>query len=349
MKFLKPILITATANALVIFALMFNKSKMDAQAESSKSDKPLVVRSIQAEKKFLANTLKAVGAIESENDVTVISETQGKVVKVLANVGAKLQAGEGIIQIDSEIKYANFIAAEAQFEKAKKDVERYEILRRESGIAENELELARLNLKQAEAHYIIAKRQCSDATIRAPISGTLTERKFNIGDMIQPDAPVATLVNTASLKINVFISESDVIKLRVGESVNISVDVYPEASFTGKIKSISEKATDAGNYAVVVSLANSKGIPLKIGMTARLTFHTHTQQEAVILPRIALQTSEKYAFVYVVENGIAVQKPVVAGRSAGGEIEIVSGLNGGERIVISGQTLLKNGTPVSEE
>jgi RND family efflux transporter MFP subunit len=346
MKIIKPILIAAAAFALIISVLMFNKSRMDAQAESPKGETAVAIVAVKAEKKTLAQVFSAVGAIKSENDVVVISETSGKVIKVLANVGSLLRAGDAIVQVDSEIKSANFLAAEAQFEKAKKDVDRYQVLRRESGVAEIDVEQMRLALKQAEANYIIAKRQISDATIRAPISGALTERKFNIGEMIQPDAPVATIVNTSALKITVFISEKDILKLRVGESVEISVDVYPEKTFAGKIKSISDKADDAGAFAVEVSLLNTRQTPLKIGMTARLTFRSLSGQASIVLPRLAVQSDEKKSFVFAVENGIAVEKPVITGRSASGEIEIISGLNGGEIIVSGGQTLLKNGTPV---
>ncbi|MFQ3599541.1 MAG: efflux RND transporter periplasmic adaptor subunit [Chloroherpetonaceae bacterium] len=347
MNFLKPLLITLSALALLVFLLMFNKSKMDAQAESPASEKPILVATITAEKRLLAHSISGVGAIEAQNDVTIISETHGKVTKVFADVGAKLSVGDAVVQVDSELKYATFIAAEAQFEKAKKDFARYEVLHRESGIAEHDLEQVRLALKQAEANFIVAKRQLSDATIRTPISGVLTERKFNIGEMIQPDAPVATVVNTASLKVVVFISESDVMKLGVGDEVPIELDVYPTHRFIGKIKSISEKATDAGSYRVEVAFSNQKETPVKVGMTARLTFGASAKREAVVLPRLAVQGGGKSMFVYTVENGIAVQTPVKTGRSAGSDVEIVSGLNGGELVVTAGQTLLKPGAKVS--
>lgn len=347
MNFLKPILITLLVLALLIVFLMFNKSKMDVQAENPALEKPILVATITAEKQLLAQAISSVGAIEAQHDVTIISETHGKVTKVFADVGAKLSVGDAVVQVDSELKYAMFIAAEAQLEKAKKDLDRYQVLHRESGIAEHDLEQARLALKQAEANFIVAKRQLSDATIRTPISGILTERGFNVGEMIQPDAPVATVVNTASLKVAVFISESDVMKLNVGDAVPIALDVYPTHRFTGKIKSISEKANDAGSYRVEVVLSNDKETPVKVGMTARLTFGASAKREAIVLPRLAVQDGGKSKFVYTVEHGIAVQTPVKIGRSAGGDVEIISGLNGGEAVVTSGQTLLKTGAKVA--
>ncbi len=347
MNFLKPLLITLSALALLVFLLMFNKSKMDAQAESPVSEKPILATAITAEKRLLTQSISGVGAIEAQNDVTIVSETQGKVIKVFADVGTKLSAGDAVVQVDSELKYAAFVAAEAQFEKAKKDFERYQVLYREGGIAEDDLEQMRLTLKQAEANFIVAKRQHANATIRTPISGILTERKFNIGEMIQPDALVATVVNTASLKVIVFISEADVMKLRIGDEVPIELDVYPTHRFIGKIKSISDKATDAGSYRVEVVFSNQKEMPVKVGMTARLTFGASAKREAIILPRMAVLGDGKRAFVYTVENGVAVQTPVKTGRSAGGDIEIVFGLNGGEMVITNGQTLLKPGAKVS--
>ena len=146
----------------------------------------------------------------------VISETIGKVTAVKADVGDHVNAGSVLVVVDDELKLAGFKAAEVNYEKAKKDLERYEALNKSKAVTDNEIEAARLGCKGAEAQYLVARRQYNDTRISSPIAGIVTSRLVDRGSMVQPGMPIANVVDISKLKVAVNVAEKDVFKLKPG-------------------------------------------------------------------------------------------------------------------------------------
>ena len=182
------------ALALTVVVLLNNRSKMQAR---SKTDEvhflPVTVTQVGREK--LSETVSLVGTIAAKNDVAIVSETQGKVTKVIANVGDYVQAGSVIVQVDDELKQAAYASAEVNYEKAKKDLGRYESLVKDNSVSDTQVEAAKLAYKSAEAQYIIARRQYNDTKIKSPISGVVSARPVDVGAMIQNNTTVANVVD----------------------------------------------------------------------------------------------------------------------------------------------------------
>lgn len=334
------------AFAVIVLVLLNNRSKMQAR---SKTDEvrflPVTTEPVAREK--LSETVSLVGTITANNDVAILSETQGKVVKVLASVGDYLNAGDTIVQVDDELKRASYATAEVNYEKANKDMERYELLVKDSSVSDTQLEAARLAFKTAEAQYIIARRQYNDTKIKSPISGVLSARPVDIGTMVQDKSMVANVVDISRLKVKLNVSEQDVFRMKVGDKVEVETDVYPGVTFEGTVSTISSKADDAHTYPVEVVLGNNPKHPLKSGMFGRVNFVSIQDHESVVIPRQALIGSTKKPQVYVVANGIARLRDIVAGPQVGTNLEVLSGLKESESIVVSGQNNLKDSVAVT--
>jgi RND family efflux transporter MFP subunit len=303
----------------------------------------------QAVKKNLSETLSIVGVINANNDVNIISETSGKVTQVFAKVGDYKSAGSVIVQVDDELKKAALMSAEANYEKAKKDYERFQELYKQKSATDAQLDQAKLGAAMAEAQYIVAKRQYEDTKIKTPISGVVTSRNVDVGSMVMgaPQATlVANIVDISRLKVKLNVSESDVFKLKVGDQVSVTTDVYPGVTFKGRIETISSKADEAHTYPVEVSVLNERTNPLKAGMFAKVTFSSIENREAVVIPREALVGSIKNPQVYVVENGTAKLRNLVVGEEADTKIQVLQGLMEGETIVVNGQNNLVDGVTV---
>jgi len=157
---------------------------------------------------------------------------------------------------------------------------------------------------------------------------------------------VANVVDILTLKVTVNVPENDYFKVRVGDSVSISTDLYPGISFPGKIKSKSVKADDAHTYPVEINLRNSDKHPLNAGMFCRALFVSKRPRTAIAVPRTAIIGSVYQPKIFVIQNGSAILRSVVTGREVGSNIEIVSGLNVDETIVIAGQSVLADSTKV---
>lgn len=331
---------------ITIAVLLNNKSKM--QAKSKNDDVHfLPVTLTPVVRQRLSEEIALVGTIVASYDVAVTSETQGKITKVYANVGDKVSAGEVLIQVDDELRQAAYTTVEVNYEKAQKDYRRYQTMIRDKSVSDAQLEGARLAFKAAEAQYITARRQFNDTKIKSPISGVVSSRPVDVGTMVQNNNVVANVVDISRLKVRINVAEKDVFKMKVGDKVQVSTDVYPGVVFNGKISTISDKADEGHTYPVEVVLANSADHPLRAGMFGRVLYVSEQTNESLSIPREALVGSMKQPQVYVVENSIAHLRPVVISGEFDANLGILSGLKEGETVVVNGQNNLKDNVAVT--
>jgi len=147
------------------------------------------------------------------------------------------------------------------------------------------------------------------------------------------------------LKVKVNVSEKDVFRLKVGEKVDVTTDVFPNIVFTGSIFTISSKGDEGHTYPVEVILNNS-GSQLKAGMFGHVKFTPKSSGNLIVIPRECIVGSITNATLYVVENNRAKIRSVVPGKEVGTSIEIISGLQEGEQVVTNGQNNLSDNVPV---
>lgn len=331
-----------------ITVLINNKAKSDAKAKVP-APRAIAVTTTDVGRQTLTDDLALVGTIVANREVMVASETQGRVLAVGPRVGDRVSAGMLLARVDAELKQAALTNAEVNYEKAKRDFERYEMMLQsgDGGIADIQVDNARQAMKSAEAALTIARRQQRDTRITAPISGVLTARPVEIGSTLMPGAQVATIVDISQLKVKVNVPEGDVFKLQNGDPAVITTDVYPGESFQGRVSMIGAKADEAHTYPVEITVSNNGRNPLKAGMFGKVSFTSIPRTDALVIPREALVGSVKKPQVYVVHNGNTVRlRDIVVGREAGTAVEVVDGLTQGESIVVSGQNNLRDSVQV---
>jgi len=338
--------ITVLLLAVITGVLLYNKSRIDARSKSDVlTTIPVSIAPVTRQRISDAHSL--VGTVAANYDVAIIAETQGKVVAVAADVGQFKPAGALLVQIDDELKRANLAMGETNYEKAKKDLERFESLAKESAATEQQVEGARLAMKSAEAQFIALRREYNDTKISTPIAGIVTSRPVDIGTYVQKGMPVANVVDISRLKVKLNVAERDVFRLKVGDAVVVSSDVYPGIEFHGRVKTISAKGDESHTYPVEIVLENNVTHPLKAGMFARVSFTTLSRDSVLTIPRAALVGSSKNPQVYVVEGGMARLRALVVDTDSGTELEVLQGLTASDTVVVSGQNNLKDNVPVT--
>lgn len=348
MKKMKLTISLLAMAAIIIAVLFMNRASRSSQLETGFTTDKVTVSVEEAREEILSDALSIVGTIQSNNDVVVISETQGRTLKVFIKTGDFVHEGSVIAQVDDELKKAAYMTARVSFEKAKKDMERMEALFKEKNISDSDLEGARLQAAAAEAQFIAAQRTLNDTKIKAPISGIVADKFINPGTMVAPGSPVANIIDISKLKVRVNVPERDAFRLKTGEEVTLRTDVYPGTELHGKIESIGSKADNAHTYPVEIIIPNSLRNPLKAGMFAEVNFSgSSSGRKALTIPRIAIITSIKNPKIYVVENGTAKLRDIVAGREVNRKIEVLGGLRSGEQVVVSGQNNLMDNAKVT--
>ncbi|MGD0590633.1 MAG: efflux RND transporter periplasmic adaptor subunit [Bacteroidota bacterium] len=344
----KIILISSVVAVILIALIVRSKIELNASSHGGAISTSPAVSVYKTTRQSLDNHFSLVGTLNGFNDVVVLSETQGRVVKVNAEVGQYKEAGSVLVEVDSETREAAYKAAEVNYEKSKKDLERYESLFKEHSVSDTQIEQAQWAFQTAESQYITARRALSDTKITTPISGIVTARYVNIGTMTvgAPQATqIANVVDISRLKAKVQVAEKDVFRLHVGDAVDVTTDVFPNTTFVGKIFTISSKGDDGHTYAVEILLPNPKQ-ELKAGMFVHLTFKLNAQNSALIIPREAIVGSLQNAQVYVVNNNIATLRSILAGKETGTNVEVLQGLQEGESVVVDGQNNLSDNIQV---
>lgn len=345
MKNLKYYVVSFVLFAALILVLFNNRAQLEAKAKNDKiSAYPVSITTV--EQKEVSNNIELVGTIVGENDVQVVSEAQGKVTGIFAEVGDYKSAGSVIAQLDDELKKSAYETAQVNLEKSKKDFERYETLYKNKSVSDVQYEQAKLAYYNAQSQYVAAKKDYENTRITAPISGIITSRNIDMGTFVNKNMPVANIVDISKLKVKVGVAETDVFSLKKGDKVTVTTDVYPGVQFSGTIATISDKGDQAHNYPVEISLKNSREHPLKSGMFGKVTFISRSRVPKLVVSRDALLGSIKEPQVYVVENGTAHLRNVTVGNTYDNNLEVLEGLKAGDKVVVNGQNNLEENTAV---
>ena len=341
----------------VIVAGFFIATILTLKNNKAAAEKAIIVEDISAkvipvstaivERRDIEQNLSLIGTILPKSDINIVSEAAGRLVALNANVGDYKSAGSVIAEIDSELRKATLLNAQAMYEKAQSDADRIELLYKENAATLVQLEQVKFSLQAAQAQLIIAKRQVKDTKIITPINGVISMKMVDKGAIIGMNAVIANIIDISSLKVKVNVSERDAFTLKKADKVNISTDVYPGKTFIGTVAYISSKADEAHTYPVEISLANSSITPLKAGMFARITFSTIYKHQILTIPRNALLGSIKDPKVFITNGNKAELRKLIIGAENGYNIEILGGLQAGDIIIVDGQNNLKDGTKIS--
>ncbi|HUL43961.1 MAG TPA: efflux RND transporter periplasmic adaptor subunit [Bacteroidota bacterium] len=333
------------AGAVIIAILLYNRSRMQASAQDEMlTAVPVTVAPVT--RQHLTQDRSLVGTVAANNDVAIVAETQGKVTGVFAEVGQYRSAGTVLIQVDDELKKAALESAETNFEKARKDFDRFTSLVKDHAATDQQVEGARLAMKAAEAQFVTARREFNDTRIATPISGIVTARPADVGTYVQRGTVVANVVDISRLKVRLNVAEREVFRLKVGDKVEVTTDVYPGTMFAGAIHTVSAKGDEAHTYPVEIMLDNPRSHPLKAGMFAAVRFAELSGSDVLAIPREALLGSMKNPQVYVLSQGTAHVRDIVIGSEYGNLLEVLSGLQEQDSVVVGGQNNLKDNAAV---
>lgn len=197
-------------------------------------------------------------------------------------------------------------------------------------------------LLQAQAQVNFIKVQISNSTITSPISGIVTNRNINTGEITSISSPLFTVADVATLKLQGNVSQDDVVRIAVGGKVDVVVDALSTSTYAGRVEQVGPIAAATGQYfPVVVSLRNDG--KLLAGMTAKASL-SWTGAPGVVVPLAAVtDPRDGAASVFVITDGKAHRRDVTLGPRNDTEVQVLSGLNAGEQVAISSvSSLLDN-------
>jgi membrane fusion protein, multidrug efflux system len=348
MKKLIYIVVVIVILGAVGFKLMSNKEQMAANAAVAqiKSDAiPVAVTEVKSEK--LDKSFTAQGNFAPIQSLSLMSEAQGQIQRVLKRKGDQVKAGELLVQVENNTMAADLATAQTNAEKAKRDLERFENLAAGDAITKRQLEDARLAARSTEGQLVAARQRVTKTRITAPISGEINEIYVEVGSYLNPGTRLYDIVNVSKLKLKVKVSESEVLLVQKGAKVTVKADAGSGQEYEGVVTAIAAQADPSLKFDVEVEVQNAANNNLRAGMYGTAFFEAAEQRDAMLLPREAIVGSIQNPSVYVVKDQQATLRKVRVGTVTQNQVEILEGVQPGEQIVRSGQINLRDGMKVS--
>ena len=277
-----------------------------------------------------------------------------------AAAGVSDQAGS--VKTSLETARLNLEMAQRSYDRTKTLLDTKVVTQSQLDDAQTKLDLARAafdtashqyqtvsgsGIAQAQAQVNLIRVQISNSTITSPIDGIVTNRNINPGEITSVSSPLFTVADVATLKLQGNVSQDDVVRMEVGETVKVTVDSLFTRGYTGRIEQVGPIAAATGQYfPVVVSLKNDG--KLLAGMTAKASMDW-TSPPGIVVPLSAVtDPHDGAASVFIVADGHAHRRDVRLGPRSDSAVQVVSGLAVGEVVAISGVSSLMDGVEVAQ-
>src|SRR5881296_1667404 len=367
----------------------------------ARRDRGVEVRFEQAGRRDLVAAVTASGKIQPKKKVDISADITGRITRIAVREGDLVTKGQFLLQIDPTIYQANLQQAEATYassqaaavqakanrDQAQRALGRTKELRTQNPnlISQEQLEQAQTAFDIAEANLTAAQHQVDQAraavqstrdnlrktTLVAPMSGRVTRLPVEEGEVAVPGTfskdvgLLLTVSDLSVIQVKVNVDETDVVRLHLGDSVEVTIDAFPDTTFTGRVTKVSNSAiltaaastpgtnTQAVDYQVEITLTNPPAdVRPDLSATARIV--TDTRKQVLSIPIIALTVRENKVIstenrpvdtsafarkkreaegVFVVANGVAAFRPVKVGIAGDEYFEVADGLKEGETIV----------------
>ncbi|MGV3657926.1 MAG: efflux RND transporter periplasmic adaptor subunit, partial [Chitinophagaceae bacterium] len=349
-KIVLTIAIIAGVLALVGFVLTNNKKKNEAKtavvAETGTNE--VAVRISPAQEQTIDMDFTANGNFEPARQMNFAAENAGRVVRILVDEGSYVRAGQTLAVINADQISIDLESAQAAYQNALRDKQRYESAFKTGGVTQQQLDHAKLALENAEARVSQARIRVRDANVRSSISGIVNKRYIEPGAYVAPGTQLFELVDVSKLKLAVTVNENQVARLKVGDKVTVKASVFPDKTFGGTVTFIAAKADASLNFPIEIQVAHNPGNVLRAGMYGTAVFNFDNMTPVITVPRSAFVGSVNSNQLFVADStGTARLRNVIAGRIVGEQVEILQGLQEGEKVIISGQINLSDGTKIS--
>ena len=267
-------------------------------------------------------------------------QTTMRIEKILVEVGNTVSAGQLLVQMEQ----SNYLQTKLQIENLKVDYNRVEALYQTGGVSKQQLDQLKVQLDVAQEAFENLEK---NTFLKSPVNGVITQRNFDNGDLTGGQ-PILQVQQLNPLKVTINIQEKYYPLVKKGTTTAISLDSYPNELFEGKINLIYPTIDAASHTFTTEIVVNNGNGNIRPGMFARVSFN-FGNEEHVVVPDLAVvkQSGINDRYVYVLNGNNTVNYvKVELGQRIGSLVEILSGLNDGDRVVTAGISRLVDGATV---
>jgi RND family efflux transporter MFP subunit len=305
---------------------------------------PVAVSVTQVEKRDALTYSEVLGSVVARRRAEIQTKVQARVERIPIGIGSRVREGDLLVEFDTRETGARVKQARAMFEQAEQDLKRFETLLAQNAATQQEYDGVKARKTVAEAGLQEAEAMLTYARISAPFSGTITRKDINEGDLAVPGRPLFTIEDESSLQLVVSVPESQRVHVRVGDTLQVGL-AGGGSTVAAVVEEFSPSA-DPVTRSLTAKLSLASDDRLHAGQVVRLLV-PGTRNAELMVPVSAIVRRGQLELVYAVTSeGRAALTLVRTGRNLGDSVEVVSGLRGGERIIVNPPAALEDRDPV---
>lgn len=340
------------------------------EAPAAEQEVAVPVMTYVARPDTISQYLKLTGGLEAESEATVYSKSNEKIEAIPVSIGDDVEAGQVLLIQSTEVLAQNIAQAEsavrsaaAQHELAQQEYARVERLFNENISSKQQLEqvrtqlkAARAGLEQAQSRLKQAREQRDSSVMTAPIAGKIAMIFFQQGQIAPIGQPVIKITHASAVKARLYVPETDIGLLRIGQPVLATFPAFPKIEFSGVVDRIDEAIDPQKRALAIEARIGNPDPPLKSGLFGQFLIETQRHANAFVVTDTAVMTETEVrlvgkgeqetfqtSYVFVVEDDRARKRIVTTGIYAQGRIELTSGIAEGDAIIVVGQNLVNDG------
>ncbi|HSB44707.1 MAG TPA: efflux RND transporter periplasmic adaptor subunit [Nitrospira sp.] len=288
--------------------------------------------------------VEVTGQVATVYQATLSSRIQGTIDKLLVREGTQVSKGQTLVQLDSRDVQADLARASAEVENARAHFNRMKALLDDQAVSTQEVENATRALKVAEANRKAVLAQLSYTVVKAPFDGVITEKKVEAGELASPGQPLLKMEDPRQLRLEATVAEGDLKAISRGDKISVVIDALGAQALRGIVSQILPAGDpQTHTFMVKVDLPSTPG--LKTGMFGRFQLDKGTAQTILVPSSAIVERGELTSLFVVGADQVARLRWVKVGRRFEKQIEILSGVNVDERVLVDGSRGV-DGAPV---
>jgi membrane fusion protein (multidrug efflux system) len=358
----RPLIVGAVlvVGIAAIFLLMRGRGSQAAQGKGPESGDapaaatggppampPMPVDVDTARRQSVVDAVRATGRIEAVNAIELRPDEQGRITQLLFREGQSVAAGTPLVKIDDAMLKAQSERAKADRDLATQQLERVRRLRAQNAASPADLERVEAAARSADASLALLELQIERSTVRAPFGGAIGQRFVSVGDYVTPATRLLTLQTVNPQRAVIEVPERYAVLLRPGQIVEFTVAAQEGRPHRARVDFIDPVVQTEGRTILVKASAPNPGGQLKPGMFIEARLATATRANAIVVPEDAVQPMRSANVIWAVVDGKASRRVVTLGVRSAGVVEVVSGVQAGEIVVVGGLERMGEGAPVA--
>ena len=306
----------------------------------------IAIEAFKVKSERMAQGLTAVGSLRSDESVTIRPEVSGRISEIGFREGQRVVKGATLIRFDTSVQRAELEQADANLGLSKSRLERSRDLFTKGFISTQARDESESNFKIAQANYDLAQARLAKLEIKAPFSGIVGLRTVSIGDYVKDGQDIVNLEEIDPLKVDFRIPEIYLKQVAAGQSLQITLDAFPNQTFQGNVFAINPLVDTNGRAIVIRAVVKNTEARLRPGMFARVRLLFSDERDSVAVPEQSLIPVGDDQYLFKVVGGRAQRFKVEIGQRREGQVEVLQGLTAGDVVVTAGQLKLRDGAQV---